>query len=168
MKKIVFVFMFLILVSFVSASKVYIFNFGYEDGLISLKDQIVKEGYYPDRKVSVSEGYKCALVDDNLKELYSFKFELPNKLYVDGAVRGKMIGNVIVLSKTDFSFVMPYFGNAGKLVCYNPAGYKILDSLVVREQLSPLVKSGWLWWYVGFGVVGFVFLVVYYNRKRFK
>jgi hypothetical protein len=135
MKTLIFLLIFILLTGSVYAEKVYIFNFNYDNGIITLKEQVIKEGYFPDRRI-IKEGYSCSLLDGLGENIYSFKFELPNKIFTD-VVDEKMEGGVIVLDKTDFSFIMPYFSGSENLVCYNEAGYEILREKTAHTILSP-------------------------------
>lgn len=163
--KIIFLFMFILMVNIAYAEKVTIFNFNYDHGKISLKEQFIKEGYYPDRKIQVEEGYNCNLVDKNNNNLYGFKFELPIKLYTDISINQKINGNVIILNETDFSFVMPYLLSATRLRCFNPQGYKIIDEDIEKIKLSPEKKGIWIWIYLIFALIGFIILI-YFKKKN--
>ncbi len=157
MRKGIYIMMFLILISSVYADKVSIFNFNYNDGEIILKEQLIKEGYYPDRNIQVKEGYSCRLVDKNNNNLYSFRFELPMKLYTDVIDDNKVVGDVIILNETDFSFITPYFPESSNIVCSNPRGYEILNEQTTHITLSYEKYNKRLWFY---GIVGLVLLLV--------
>tara|TARA_B100000315_G_scaffold181701_1_gene170570 strand:- start:978 stop:1472 length:495 start_codon:yes stop_codon:yes gene_type:complete len=163
MRKLILFFMFILLSSFVCAEQVYIFNFNYDNGVITLKDQIIKDGYYPDRLVSVDEGYNCKLVGLNGKTDYSFDFELPNKVFVDSIG----VGGVVVLDETDFSFIAPYLSSANEIVCSNVGGYEILKEDLVKVSLSPDSSKSFIWVYFVLGFIGLLVLL-YTNKKRFN
>ena len=167
MKKLVVLIMFFILASSVYADKVYIFNFNYDNGKITLKNQIIKEGYYPDRKILVEEGYTCSLLDSQSEKFYSFKFELPNKVYTDTIQKEGLEGGVITLNNTDFSFIMPYSSGVNDLVCYNIRGYEILREPVVNPTLSPSKNRYLLLLYGLLGLVALI-LIFYLLRKSNK
>ncbi len=159
MKKAIYIIMFFILITSVYADKVSIFNFNYDNGKITLKQQIIKEGYYPDRNIKAEEGYICKLVDNQGNELYSFRFELPTKLYTDIIKNSTIYGNVVILNETDFSFIMPYFNEAVKLLCYNPGEYEIINQDVEKIILSPEKRNTWLWIYAILAVIGFIIML---------
>src|SRR3972149_3312328 len=125
MKKIIYILLFILLASFVYADKVIIFNFNYDNDQITLKEQFVKEGYYPDRKVESIGEYNCNLLDKDGKSVYSFNFEIPPKVFTDVSEDGSTVGNVVILSQTDFSFTVPYLDDSVKITCSNPRGYEI-------------------------------------------
>jgi hypothetical protein len=165
MKKLILFFMFIVLSSFVCAEQVYIFNFDYNDGVIILKDQIIKDGYYPDRLISVDEGYNCKLVGLNGKTDYSFDFELPNKVFVDSVGYSEITGGVVVLDETEFSFVAPYLSSSSEIVCSNVGDYEILREDLVKVSLSPDSSNNFIWVYFVVGFVGLLVLL-YINKKR--
>ncbi len=167
MKKALYLLMFLVLISGVYAEKVSIFNFNYDNGKIILKEQFIKEGYYPDRNIQIEEGYLCKLVDKEENILYSFRFELPTKLYTDVIEGGEIFGNVIILSETDFSFIVPYFTASDKLICHNPNKYEIINEDVEKIILSPEDGSSWLWVYI---ILAFIvlLLIIYRLKKKNK
>ena len=166
MKKTICLLIFFILVSCVYADKVIIFNFNYDNGKIILKEQIVTEGYYPDRNLQVEEGYSCGLVDEQNNNIYSFKFEIPNKVYTDVIENNQTVGRVIILNETDFSFIMPYIDKAKSIVCYNPRDYEILRGDVNKEILAPEERSyTWLLIYGFIALVGLI-IIIYRTKKR--
>jgi hypothetical protein len=167
MKKIIFFFLFIVLSTFVCADQVYLFNFNYDNGVITLKDQIIKEGYYPDRLISVEEGYNCKLLGLNGRPEYSFDFELPNNIFVDSVENGEILGGVIVLNETDFSFVAPYLSSVNEIECYNSKGYEILKEDLVKVSLSPKDKKEIIWIYFVLGFIGLLILV-YFNKNKFN
>jgi hypothetical protein len=167
MKKILLFFMFIILSSFVCAEQVYLFNFNYNGGVITLKDQIIKEGYYPDRLIPVEEGYNCKLLGLNGRPEYSFDFELPNNVFVDSIENDILSGGVIVLNETDFSFLAPYLSSVNELKCYNPGGYEILKEELVKVSLSPSSSKSFIWVYFVLGFIGLLILILF-NKKKFN
>lgn len=166
MKRGIYIIVFLILISSVYANKISIFNFNYNNGEIILKEQLIKEGYYPDRNIQVKEGYSCRLVDKNNNNLYSFRFELPMKLYTDIIGDNIVVGYVIILNETDFSFIAPYFPESSNIVCSNPRGYEILNEQTTHITLSYKKYNKWLWFYGGIGLVLLlVFILILRKRK---
>jgi hypothetical protein len=166
MKKLIFLLMFIILAISVYAEKVYIFNFNYDNGVITLKEQLIKEGYFPDRRI-IKEGYGCALLDSSNNEVYSFKFELPNKVYTDVVEDNLTKGNVIILDKTDFSFIMPYISGSSNLACYNEGGYEILKESTIHTELSP-ENNKYLIYIYAFLIIILLFIIFYSLKKANK
>lgn len=158
--------MFFILVSSVLAEQVIIFNFNYDHGIITLKDQVIKEGYYPDRNIQPEEGYTCKLVGENNRNFYSFKFDIPTNLFTDAKQGSMIFGGVVFLNETDFSFVMPYIPKSSDIVCYNRRGYEILRQSVIHPIMSP-EKSNFTWAYVAV-MVAFFAIFIYKLRKNKK
>ncbi len=157
--------MIILMSGIVFADKVIIFNFEYDNGVVELKDQIIKQGYYPDRKLAEESGYECQLADKNQNNVYSFNFELPVMVFTD-VISGEGIeGSVEILDKTEFSFVTPYSDNLQAIICYNPNGYQILKEDILLEELSPGISPLLIIAYLLVGIIGFVILV-YFNRKK--
>jgi len=164
MRKILYFFIFLILINSVCAEKITIFNFHYDNGIITLKQQFVKEGYYPDRNIQ-KQGYSCKLTNNQNNELYSFNFDLPNKLFIDTTQNNEIKGNMIILNKTDFSFIMPYLPEANNLICYNPAGYEIIKQNIEKITLSPKNRNIWYWIYFIIAFIGLIIIIKYKKRN---
>lgn len=162
---ILYVFLLIFSGSEVFADKIAIFNFHYDHGEISFKEQFIKDGFYPDRKLQGSEGYKCVIFDKEGNNVYSFRFELPIKLYTDSVGDEGIDGNVIILNETDFSFVVPYFSGAESLVCFNPSGYEIMNENFERISLSPPKSKTWLWIVLALVCIVFAFILIK-SRKR--
>jgi LPXTG-motif cell wall-anchored protein len=158
--------MIILLASSVLADKVVIFNLNYDNGKIALKEQIIKEGYYPDRRVQVDEGYMCGLKDSSNDFLYSFKFELPNKLYTDISDGNLTMGNIIILNETDFSFIMPYINEVDNIVCNNPGGYEIINEMIIKTE--PEKRNAWIFVYIGIVLLGFIILYFYKKKRRYS
>ncbi len=166
MKKLMYLIMFFILISSVYGDKVYIFNFNYDNGKLTLKEQLIKEGYYPDRTIQVKEGYSCKLVDRNNNNLYSFRFELPMKVYTDVIQDKKIVGNVIILNETDFSFIVPYIPESNNIMCSNPRGYEVLKEEIIHITMSYKKSNPWLWFFVMLVLI--LLIVIIYKQKRKK
>jgi hypothetical protein len=163
--KIIIFFMFLVCIGSASAEKVIIFNLNYDYGEITLKAQMIKDGYYPDRNIQPEDGYKCQLKNDNDGTLYSMKFELPTNVFTDYNSNNKVSGGVIILNETDFSFVMPYRTESKNLVCYNKRGYEILRGEVIHPVMSP-EKGSKLWAY--FLIIALVAALAVYIIKTYR
>jgi hypothetical protein len=141
MKKTIFFFIFFIFIGSAVADRVIIFNFNYDHGTITLKEQMIKEGYYPDRKIQPEEGYKCQLKNDAGRNFYSMKFDLPVNVFTDTLSNGNTVGGVVILNQTDFSFVVPYIAESKDLVCYNKRGYETVREPIVHPLMSAEQKD---------------------------
>jgi len=165
MKQIIYLITFLVLVGSVFADNVVIFNFNYDNGKLILKDQLIKEGYSPDKKIEVTGDYSCSIVDIQDQNIYSFNFDLPPKLFTDVLQSNTTVGGVITLSKTDFSVISPYSENAKQIVCYNPRGYEILRENVQKISLGPEQTNNWVWIYVIVALIGLI-IIIYLNKRK--
>jgi hypothetical protein len=168
MKKIIYILVFVLLINFVVADKVYLFNFNYDNGKITLLNQIIKEGYYPDRKIPVENSYSCELNDKEEKKLYSLDFDIPNKITTDAIVDLEIEGNTIVLEEVNFSFALPYYEIASNLICYNERNYEILNEKLVHESLSQKKSNKLIYGYIIIVFIGFLFVVIKSRKKQEK
>jgi len=167
MKRLLYALIFLLVIGSVSADKVTIFNFHYENGLLTLEDQLIKEGHFPDRKLQVEEGYSCSLVTKEGNDLHSLTFELPPVLTTEILIDGELDSEIIILNETDFSFIVPYFDASDEITCSNPRGFEILREDVEKFILAPETsRTKLLWIYGGIGIVLLVGIIWLNKRKN--
>jgi len=165
MKNKLLILMILILISAVLAqeqSKVLVLNLNYKEGVIKLKDKVIKTGYYPDRKIQPPDGLKVELLSLNNELLYSFKFSVPLDLYVDSGFGGSLSGGLIKLSKTDFALIIPYYDNAKNIVIYED-DKEIASFVVSKEALAP--KKSTIW-YIAVALLTTIFIIWIWYKKR--
>lgn len=148
-------------VTFSQTDKVLILNFHYKNGVLGIKNKLIKYGFYPDRKIQPKEGYKLEIWSSENKILYTFKFQLPTKIYVDHSKNDTLEGGIIVLNETDFALILPYFDNAKVIKIYNPRGYKIITYALWTEKLSPKKLS-----YLLFSLFLLLILLIKKIKKR--
>jgi len=166
-RKCVYYALFFVLIStLVIAQDVLILNFEYDSGRIIFKEKTVKPGYFPDNKLAPAQGYRLIEISDKNDVLYSFNFEVPRTIFTDASTSyGEIKGNMIILNKTSFALIVPYFQNIKDI--------KILDSeqnevgtIAMAPQLSP-AQNSFLALILFF--VGFVILVLslwYYKKYK--
>jgi len=95
-------------------------NLHYDNGNITLLDQKVKYGFYPDRRYQPPFGYKAEIIGIDNSILYDFNFKVPIELYVDGTdSSGNISGGKILLNNTDFALIMPYYKEMKEVRLYN-------------------------------------------------
>jgi len=164
MKAIIFLVMALLSVSLVAADPISIYTFNYDNGKITLIAQENKEGFVPDRLLQPEEGYRCAL-QDNEEDLYSFKFEIPLRLITEIAGEEKIESEVIILTETDFSLLMPYIQEAEDIACYNPSGFEILREDVEKIQEDTDQRNTVIG-YIILAIIGLIILIRWQRRKR--
>ncbi len=152
--------LFLLLVCsfFVVASDVVLVSLHYEDGKLSLNNKYNLFGYYPDRKIQEGEYYLAVVSSKNAK-IYSFRFDVPNRIYVDSSSKG---GDVIVLNKVDFGLLVPYFEEAKEIVIY-----KENEELLTIENPKPERNYFWLG-LVLILIILIIFIFWMFNRNTYK
>jgi len=153
--------LFLVMISFVSAGDVVLIGLHYEDGKLTVSDKKTLIGYYPDRKINEGNYY---LAIDSLdgEIIYSFRFDVPNKIYTDSSEGG---GGVIILDKVDFGLLVPYFSEAKEINVY-----KGDEKLLVVPNPGYEKKNYW-------GLVFFIIIILvivagalflWLNRNTYK
>ena len=163
-KKIIYFVMMLALASLACADRIYIFNFHYEDGAITLIDKKVDFGNVPDRLVQPEYGYRAELVDMDGNKIESFRFAAPNEIFVDYSDEGKLYGGMIVLNSTDFSFVTPYYPELDEINFYNKRNHKVSNVVVEDEQLAPVGFAAYF--YVGLVVLIIIFIYFVWKKRE--
>jgi len=167
MKKLfLYVIILILIINFVIAQKVIILNFDYDNGKISFIDKTIKTGYFPDRKITPSKGYKLVEISDKYEVLYSFNFEVPRIIFTDISTEyGEIKGNMIVLNETSFSLVVPYFENLKEI--------KILDenqdeltTVNFAPKLSPSRYNLLAIILFIIGIIFVVFSIKHYHKHR--
>ena len=122
-KALIIILMVLILAGSVSAiGRIFVVSLNYNKSGISENEKMIKFGYYPDRKIQPEDGYIAELISDTNEILYSFRFEVPLKIYLDSSdeITKDISGGYILLDNVDFALVMPYFDNAKEIRIYRP------------------------------------------------
>lgn len=167
MKKTIWLILVLILlVNIVLAveNKVFIVDLNYKEGEIKINDIMTKDGYYPDRKLYPETGYTLELISEDNTVLYSFKFQVPLKIYTDVIdENGETKGGIIVLNETDFALIFPYYGNAKYVKIYDISNKEIL-STYVAPALGGRTTFKWIF---GFIII-IIVLFFFFKQKKPK
>ena len=143
MKKIIVYIIILISVLTIARAEnmIMVLDFTYDNGKIILADKTIKPGYVPDRKLTSTKGYKFVEISDTDEILYSFAFEIPNKIFTDAATEyGEVKGNLIILNETSFALVAPYYDNIKEIKIIDEQ-QKEITSAVIAPRLSPVRKT---------------------------
>jgi hypothetical protein len=167
-RKILIILLLLILPKIVSAApaRVQVLNLEYEKDKLSVIDQVVKLGYYPDRKVQPDNGFRATIFSEDEAILYDFKFKIPNKIFVDvtDSVKDELSGGIIELNKTQFALIVPYFSNAKEIRFYNEKNNQILSIDLSEEKLASKKRVKWL---IAGGLFVFIAAIfLYLTRKK--
>lgn len=121
--------------------KVIIFQLDYDNGNITYLNNTVKYGFYPDRRYQSEYGYKAEMLSDKSEVLYSFKFDIPNKIFVDGTnERGELSGGKIVMNETKFALTVPYFERAKEMRIYSPDN-RLITNIPLKMKSSLALYS---------------------------
>jgi hypothetical protein len=147
--------------------QVVILKMDYDKGNISLLNKSIKYGFLPDRRYQPEYGYKVEIISFDNKILEDFRFKVPNVLYVDStALSGELDGGKIILDKTEFALIFPYYPEMKEVKIYNSN-----DELISKSDISDKkkVNSGLLiFGIVGLIVLGFVIIYPVIRRKKKK
>jgi len=146
-------------------NKVFIVDLNYKDERITVNDIMTKAGYYPDRKLQPERGYTLELVSEDDLVLYSFKFQIPLKIYTDVIDEdGEIKGGVIILNETNFALILPYFDDAKEIRIYDIKNKEVATASVVPA----LGERTTLKWIFGFIIIIIVLFLFFYKRKPKK
>ncbi len=162
MKKLTFLLIALMLIGVVSAEKVSVVNFNYDNGVITVKDRTVKLGHYPDKNYQPEEGYRVEVVDVSGGKLYSMRFKIPLKVFTDVSEGDGIEGSLIILNETDFSLIVPYFEEAKDIVFYNPRNYRVATLDISNEKFSPRDYS-FIFYILGILVI--IVIIIFVKKK---
>lgn len=172
MKKIILIILLMILPIAIAleSSKVYIIDLSYKDGRLVINDKIIKYGYAPDRTLQPLEGYRAEIISFNNDILYTFKFEIPLKEYVDigDNITNEISGGLIKLSETDFALILPYYNNAKEIVFYDEENNKAVSVDVIEKKQEEVKKQNYLLWLIGFIILLVLIFLLVRRRKKKK
>ncbi len=153
--------MFILLIcSFVLADDVLLLNLHYKDGEVSLRSQELLKGYSPDRMIQEGD-YDLVIKDKGNKRLYSFNFDIPNKVYVDSSEGG----DVIYLNDFNFYLLVPYYRDAKNIAVVKED--KVLSNLEIKDEQKDYTI---LYLFLVLLLVGIVLFFVFLkiNRNAYK
>lgn len=178
MKKIILMILLVVLPIAIAleSTKVYIVDLSYRDGKLMVNDEIIiKYGYAPDRILQPLEGYKVEIVSFDNDVLYTFKFDVPLKEYVDISdnVTKQITGGVIKLTETDFALIMPYYDDAKEIIFYDElnndvASVDIKEEKKEKEEEYEEGRNIWIWVFEFFVLLILIVLYVLHKRKEKK
>ena len=130
-------------------TRIQILNLEYKEDKLLLIDETTKLGYYPDRNVQPNSGFTCEIISTDDTTLYTFKFDIPDKIFVDvtDPIKDELSGGIVKLNKTELALIVPYFKEAKEIKFYNEKNNEVLSIDVSEEH--PFVKKGMIWLIVG-------------------
>jgi len=146
-------------------NKVWIVSLHYDSSKtadkITMNEVVLKYGYAPDMKLQPENSYRLDVLDDKNNVIYSFKFDIPNKIFTDITEENEIKGGIIVLNQTDFAIIVPYYQNSLKIAVYDEMNKQIFSFNPTKEQ-----KNNFNVWIIS-SVIGFVLLLtIIILRKR--
>jgi len=149
----------------VECSKVFVAKFNYDNGFVTYKERVIKCGYSPDRRDQPKEGYSAQVMSTDNKVLHSFRFEIPLKMFFDVSdpLVKSISGGMMVLNKTDFALIFPYYDEARVIVVYNSRGYEVVRIPLVEEQF--IEKRSVLWFLL---LVVLLFAAAYMIYRHYR
>ena len=96
MKKLILLLLLILTIKIVEASKIYFLELNYDNGLLTLKDKKLLNGYYPDRNTQPNEGYRLEVASFSNEIIYSFNFEPPLTVYTDASDENGTLSGYVV------------------------------------------------------------------------
>ncbi len=148
--------------------RIFVISLNYNQGEFSINDKLLKYGYYPDNKIQPDDGYYvCEIISDKDELLYSFKFEVPLRIYLDSSaeVTKRLSGGYILLDKVDFALILPYFDNAKEIRIYKPTGKTKSLKLSIDAEDIRLSKANIMVYGSAFGASILLVLLLLLIRK---
>jgi len=134
-----------------------ILDLHYENGQLFLQEALYLRGFYPDRNIQPSEGYRLAVLDGD-EEVYSFVFRIPDYSYVDVSSNSELTGGIVKLDKVDFSLTVPFPEGADNVVIYDEFDSKVIETTPKTPTLAILLILG--------GVAVIVLLAITIKKRR--
>jgi len=119
--------------------RIYVVNMKYDRGNITLSDIFIKYGNYQDRKIQTDDGYNCEVLSIEDDVLYSFKFEIPIKIYVP-LDENDTNRSIVYLEEANFTLLIPCFDNGKTIIISDPENKEILS--IDISKYNSLLKSG--------------------------
>lgn len=144
---------------------VRILKLHYENEDIDILENIVKFGFFPDRKIQPEKGYRLEIISETGEKLYEFIFKVPIKIFTDVEnEQGELEGGMILLNETTFAFILPYFEDEKEINIYNDEN-ELLAKQIVKEEsvLSP--KQGISWLLI---LIVLIFVAVFLWKRKHK
>ncbi len=122
MKKIIFVLLILVVLSFLSAQSLeryYEINLNYDKGELDILE--VKVDLFSEEKTNLFGTYTIITFDDKNGLIESDFFEIPNKiLYDEVDENGSIVsGGEIELEQVNFTLYAPYYENTSEIIIYD-------------------------------------------------
>lgn len=125
--------------------KIFLLKLSYDNGSLNSIDVLVKDGFAPDRKLQPEQGWTAEVVSFKGDILESFKFQVPNTLFLAPPLEGQQPGGPIVLDKVNFTLMIQYYNDAKSIEVYNETMAKILSADVSKFatcNLNGICESG--------------------------
>ncbi|MBW2980331.1 hypothetical protein KY360_02865 [Candidatus Woesearchaeota archaeon] len=135
-KKLILMIMLLLFAQAACAEKILILNLNYDNGKVSIIDEIETYGYYPDRKIQPDAGYKAEIISVDDDVIYSFRFEVPLEHYTDIHMDGKTQGGLVRVDNTDFALILPSLPDAKQINIYNEKEENVLTADLREKRLT--------------------------------
>jgi len=142
-----------------ASGQIMILSLRYDNGEITFLNSTTKYGFFPDRKIPV-DGYNLEILDSG-KILYSFDFEAPNEMYVEGGDEtGELSGGLVVLDEVEFALIVPYYSEADVIKIYSPE-QKLVSSIDIKES-----SFNWFWLVIPLVLLLLILIVMLLRRRH--
>jgi ATP-dependent Zn protease len=164
MKKIILLFVFVIVISMALASDIYVLDLEYDHGEINVLDKNLYDGYPPDYKISEGS-YSLDIFNKDNQKIKTINFKPPLTLYSDVSNNDSITGSVEELSYVKFSLAFPYSEEIKEVKITNDSKEIVIVDLSDISQK----KSNVLIWVLTLLAILLIFLLVlFFMRKKDK
>ncbi|MDD5177957.1 MAG: hypothetical protein PHT54_01585 [Candidatus Nanoarchaeia archaeon] len=164
MKRIILLFVFVVLTSMTFASEIYVLDLEYDHGSINVLDKNIYDGYPPDYKISEGS-YSLDIFNNDDQKIKTISFKPPLTLYSDVSNNDSIDGSVEELTYVKFSLAFPYSEEIKEVKITNDSKEIVIIDLSDISQK----KSNVLIWILTLLVILLIFLLVmFFMRKKDK
>jgi len=159
--------------TFSEMGKIYLINLHYKAGVVSLVGVSEKAGYPTGLQIQPDKGHSYDVVSLTGQRLYSYRFDIPDKMYYDefNSTTGNITGGgVKKLDDVFFTLAVPYFPNAKAASVYDQNGVKVLEADLSRfsEQTTPETKPNNFLYVIIASLAMIIIGMVYWEKRKAK
>lgn len=114
--------------------KILIIDLYYNQGKLDIMAVQHDYGYYPDRLVQPSSGYRLSMIGDS--EVYSFIFPDPRIIFTDVSDKyNNLKGGILILNETSFSLIVPDIKEAKQIIITDQNDEKVTSLDIKSEEV---------------------------------
>lgn len=140
-------------------SDILVTKLNYDKGNITLLNSTIKHGFAPDRRFQPEYGYTAEVIADS-QVIDSFRFNIPNEIYIDASVNSTLTGGKIFLDEVNFSLVFDYQKDLDSIDIYSEKQEKV-GSLKMEKG-----TNNYLAYVIAISVLLAILTLIFLRRKQ--